>query len=91
MHDIVRILMPVGIIGAGLFSIVCSVKEYPFFWQNRRARTIVLILGNSGAKVFYVTLGIALVAIGLGIATGYVPADAGSWIDAGTGSAPDAP
>lgn len=69
--------MPVLLIGAGLFSIICSVKGYRFFWEHRRAQLMVRILGLTGTKVFYITLGLALVVIGIGMAVVGLPADAG--------------
>ncbi len=82
MNDIVHIIIPLLVVGAGLFSIVCTIKEYPFFWEHRRAKLMVRILGRTGAKVFYLTLGVALVVIGMGILTGWLPPDSASWSNA---------
>ncbi len=64
MQDFFRAAVPVLIIAAGVFSIVCSLKGYRFFWEHRRAQFMVRLIGVTGTKIFYVTLGIALVVMG---------------------------
>ena len=91
MNDIFRIIVPLLVVGAGLFSIVCTIKEYPFFWEHRRAKLMVWILGRTGARVFYLTLGVALVVIGMGILTGWLATDAVPWTEAEADPVPDAP
>lgn len=50
----------VGILGClvALFSIAASVFNWDFFFDNRKARPFVKILGRNGARIFYGALGV---------------------------------
>jgi hypothetical protein len=50
----------------GLFSIFCAAMNFEWFVNSRKARLFVKIFGRNGARVFYILLGIALVAGGIG-------------------------
>ncbi len=50
---------------AGIFCIVAAALDWDWFMHNYRARLIVNIFGHDGARVFYVILGIVLIAFGL--------------------------
>lgn len=76
MQDFFRTAVPVLIVAAGAFSIVCSLKGYRFFWEHRRAQFMVRLIGYTGTKIFYITLGIALVVIGIMMLMVGIPADA---------------
>jgi small neutral amino acid transporter SnatA (MarC family) len=49
----------------GLFSIVGSYFELGFFMSSRKASRMIRLLGMTGAKIFYILLGLALVTLGL--------------------------
>ena len=49
----------------GLFSILGGVLNWNWFMNNGRASFFVNILGRNGARIFYIGLGILLVAYGL--------------------------
>lgn len=68
-------VLPYLLIAAGIFAIVCSLKEYPFFVEHRKARMLAGIIGKTGMKIFYVTLGLALVVMGLLFAVVGIPTD----------------
>jgi len=53
------------VILAGLFSILGAVMNWDWFIYSRKARFFVSILGRTGARVFYVILGVVLVGIGI--------------------------
>lgn len=55
---------------AGLFSILCAIKDWDFFMNNRKALIWVKFFGRNGARVFYVILGLVIALIGLGISVG---------------------
>jgi hypothetical protein len=57
-------LMLIFAIGAGLFSIAGAVFNWDWFMNNSRARLFVNIFGRDGARVFYVILGIIIIALG---------------------------
>lgn len=74
MEKVLLSIIPYLIILGGLFSIVCSLKEYRFFMEHRKARVMAGLLGKTGMKIFYVTLGLALVVAGLlFVALGFPP------------------
>lgn len=55
-----------GLIAAcGLFSLVCAAKNYDWFMEHRKARALSAIIGRTGARVFYITLGVALIVAGI--------------------------
>ena len=60
-----EIFLPICLILAGLFSIVCAVKDYDWFMKNRKARPIVAIFGRNGAKIFYIILGAFIILMGI--------------------------
>jgi hypothetical protein len=49
----------------GLFSILGGILNWNWFMNNSRARFFVNILGRNGARIFYIGLGIFLVAFGV--------------------------
>jgi len=53
------------VISAGVFSIVCAVKDYDFFMKDSKARMFVIIFGRNGARIFYTVLGIAIIILGI--------------------------
>lgn len=50
---------------AGLFSLVSSILNFDWYFNNRRAATIVSWFGRTGARIFYGLLGIALIVAGI--------------------------
>ncbi len=49
----------------GMFTCAGAVGNWEWFMTSRRAWLLVKILGRNGARVFYVVLGLAIIAIGL--------------------------
>lgn len=47
----------------GLFSITCAVMNWDWYMNSRRARLFVSIFGRTGARIFYVLLGLAMCVI----------------------------
>jgi hypothetical protein len=50
---------------AGLFSLISSIVNWSWFFNNRRAQAMVKIFGYKGARIFYGILGVILLLIGL--------------------------
>lgn len=48
------------IILAGLFSILASLFNWDFFFENRRTAFFMHLFGRKGARVFYFILGLLL-------------------------------
>jgi hypothetical protein len=57
----------VGIIlvAGGVFSITGAVLDWDWFLESRKARFFVTIFGRTGARIFYVLLGIVLAGFGV--------------------------
>ncbi len=58
------------LIGAGAFSVFCSIKDYDWFMEHRKARLLVKLLKRNGARIFYTLLGAGLIVFGGLIAAG---------------------
>lgn len=54
---------------AGLFTIICAAKDFDWFMNNHKARFFVSLFGRNGARWFYGILGLALILIGLMVAS----------------------
>ncbi len=57
--------MGIVLILAGLFSIVAAILNWEWYMTARKARFIVRIFGRTGARVFYVLLGLVFVVLGI--------------------------
>ena len=55
---------------AGVFCIVCAVKDYDWFMENNRAWLFVKLFGRNGARIVYVLLGLALAGVGMVLVLG---------------------
>ena len=49
---------------AGTFTIVAAIADWEWFFSHPKARFFVDRFGRSGARVFYVILGLMLVVLG---------------------------
>jgi len=59
--DLVAVII---VVAGGAFSILASVLNWDFFFENRRAKIFVKILGRIGARIFYFLLGLFLLFLG---------------------------
>lgn len=50
---------------AGAFSIAGAVFDWNFFMENRKAALWVRLFGRNGARVFYVILGLVIIALAI--------------------------
>lgn len=60
------------LVGVGLFSMCGGAFGWAWFMRNRKAMVFVNLLGVKGARVFYVVLGICILAVGLLGVTGVI-------------------
>ncbi len=60
-------------IAIGLFSLLGGAFGWSFFMQNRRAQMMSSLLGETGARVFYCLLGLAIAGFGVAGVLGAVP------------------
>jgi hypothetical protein len=54
----------VALIG-GVLCAFCAYKDYNWFMNNYKSRMAVWLFGRSGARIFYIALGAALIFAGL--------------------------
>ncbi|WP_072697110.1 Imm17 family immunity protein [Desulfovibrio litoralis] len=57
--------MPLVLIAIGLFTVWCSIKEYDFFMNDRRAKFMIKILGRKGTRIFYIIFGSVFLLVGV--------------------------
>jgi len=60
MKENIDILPMIILIGAGAFSILASIYNWDFFFENRKARIFVNLFGRKGSRIFYSALGFLL-------------------------------
>ena len=65
---------PVGllIVAAGLFGVAGGIFNWEWFMNHHKARFMCTILTRTGARIFYVVLGLGLVVLGILITMGIV-------------------
>jgi len=59
-----NVIFSIIIFGAGFFSILASVLNWDFFFENRKAQWALKVFGRNGARIFYVVLGIVIIFLG---------------------------
>ena len=55
------------LIVVGLFSLGGGATGWPWFMNTRRARCLVRLVGTTGARIFYVLLGLGVLAYGIAL------------------------
>ena len=50
---------------AGLYSIICAIKEVEWFFNSRKASPLVDLFGFKFAKGFYIVLGLVIIILSL--------------------------
>lgn len=50
---------------AGIFSVLASVKNWDWYFNNRKAKPFVRLFGRTGARIFYTLIGIFIMGIGI--------------------------
>jgi Immunity protein 17 len=61
----IPILAGLMIIALGLFSFGGGYYQWPFFMNNSRARFVATILSRTGARIFYMAVGLLIVGLGV--------------------------
>ena len=67
---------PIGLlmIAAGLFSAAGGIFNWEWFMSNSKARFVTYFIGRTGARAFYILLGLAIVVLGTLLAMGTLSA-----------------
>lgn len=60
------------IIFVGLFSMAGGIFDWNWFMENRRARLFVRLFKRTGARIFYILLGLVFVVVGVLAMTGTI-------------------
>ena len=58
----------------GLFAIVCAAVDFDWYMNHRKARVFCTLLTRTGARVFYIVLGLGLTVLGVLMLAGVVDA-----------------
>ncbi len=61
MHIILTIILVVS----GIYSILCAILDWDWFFSSRRAAPFVQIFGRNGARIFYIVLGLFIIFVGI--------------------------
>lgn len=48
----------------GFFSVICSVGNFNWYFNNRKAQGMVRLFGRNGARVFYSIVGVIIIFLG---------------------------
>lgn len=65
MDNSENIVLFIICVAGGLFSIAGSFFNWDFFFNSRKARTFVQLIGRNGARIFYAILGIFIIFCGI--------------------------
>ncbi|MBU1106164.1 MAG: hypothetical protein KKB51_05795 [Candidatus Riflebacteria bacterium] len=49
----------------GIFTMLCSFKDYDFFMNNQKAKFFVYLLGRDGTRALYFVLGFFMLIAGM--------------------------
>jgi hypothetical protein len=60
------------LVAVGGFAVAGGLSQWGWFWNNRRARFLSSIISQTGARIFYVGLGVVLALSGVLFALGLV-------------------
>jgi small neutral amino acid transporter SnatA (MarC family) len=60
------IVIIISLVG-GVFSILASIFNWDFFFENRKAAFFMKIFGRKGCRIFYTFFGIGLIFLGIKI------------------------
>lgn len=61
-------------IAFGAFAIAGGLSNWGWWWNNRRARFLSSIISQTGARVFYVAIGVLLLLFGILLGLGIIEA-----------------
>ena len=68
------LLFGLGFLLAGAFSAICAAANFTWFMEHPKAKLLSLVLTRTGARAFYVLLGIGLIVVGALMMLGVISA-----------------
>lgn len=60
-----HIILTIFFVISGIFSILCAILDWDWFFSSRRAAPFVRIFGRNGARIFYIVLGLFIIIVGI--------------------------
>lgn len=64
-----KYVFPVLFFLCGGFAAYCAFMDYEWFMGHRRAKMVARLLGRNGTRVFYITMGVALMVVAVVVYT----------------------
>ncbi len=52
---------------AGAFTVFCSVMNFDWYMNNRKARRLSAIIGRNGARILYIVIGVIIIIAGIAV------------------------
>lgn len=49
----------------GIFCIICSIANWDWYFNHRKAQLFVSLFGRTGARIFYICTGVVLMVLGI--------------------------
>ncbi|MCT4586498.1 MAG: immunity 17 family protein [Carboxylicivirga sp.] len=69
--DIVFYLMT----GVGLLIAIAAITNWEWYFKQRRAQTMIKLMGRNGARIFYAVLGLFFTVFGYLVLSGKIAVD----------------
>lgn len=63
-----------GFIAVGVFTLVCALSEFGWFWNHRKAQSLMKLIGKGGCRIFYTLIGTIFLVAGIGMLMGWIVA-----------------
>ncbi len=60
-------------VAAGLFTAICGIGNWDWFMNHRKAQLMCSFFGRTGARIFYIIVGLAFTIFGVLFAMGVIP------------------
>ncbi len=57
--------MGIVLILIGVFTVVCTLGRFPFYWESRKARSMRRLIGDTGTTILYYFIGGMLFVMGV--------------------------
>ncbi|MCT4604731.1 MAG: hypothetical protein N4A64_01295 [Marinisporobacter sp.] len=55
----------------GIFTIICTLTKPAFYWESRKARRLRRFIGDGGATIVYLIIGIFLIGFSISNLLGF--------------------
>lgn len=66
------LILIILLIAGGAFSLLGAIFDWDFFFNSYKARRMVNFIGKTGARIFYVVVGVFLIVFGICVALGII-------------------